>query len=197
MIRNATSWIEQGGDPASNGSYINKDGSVDMIPAYTAPRDDSVMTKKLVKEEILLSDNILIEEDAAGGHSHGTQVLPTAIGQILFKTIGNGNAIQIAVSKDGATWTDLHPQRFKYNVNDDSVPLADFPMQSLVGMADGHSRITHIGGRDFKFYPTKSLKSHVSVNSVGQEFRNMIVLTSAEYASLSSKDSDTIYFVKA
>jgi hypothetical protein len=79
---------------------------------------------------------------------------PSIVGDTLWCTNDAGYPVEVAVSKDGTTWTANHPSRLDSNLTGANRPAkADYPTQLLVGMASGQAKITHIANRSRDWVP--------------------------------------------
>ena len=76
---------------------------------------------------------------------------PKIVGDTLLSRNAGGYPLLIAVSKDGATWTRLHPHRLTFDADgSNKVAKADYPMQFNIAVSGSPNiaRITHVGGRN-------------------------------------------------
>ena len=79
---------------------------------------------------------------------------PRIIGDVLFRQNAAGFPHLNAISKDGTTWSYIHPARYTTDGTGAGRPAkADYPMQLNVNMTNNKAKITHIGDRALQWIP--------------------------------------------
>jgi hypothetical protein len=129
---------------------------------------------------------------------------PEIVGDTLWCQNQAGYPTEIAVSKDGTTWTRHQPMRLTFNDTGAGRPAkADYPTQANVGFANGKAQITHIADRNLDWIevaepvipPTiRAERAKVYTNRTRSDFRAIhdgLRLTGQVYA----RSITTMYLV--